>query len=142
MEIIHVESVYFGERCSEIEKIEQEIEFNLYELENKEESIIYTEKEIKSVKEADEARIIFSPLIIINGEMKNTTEIFKCNVCSKKYKTDVYHYSYNKKEKSISLNEINLKSAETVRNMIIENNVSKKCSCSCKEECSKNRNFV
>lgn len=138
MEIIYVESVCFGERCSEIEKVEQKIEFELYELENKEESVIYMEKEVRTIEAADEARILFSPLIIINGERKKAAGIFKCNICSEKYRTDIYHYSYSKEENLISLNEINLKSAETARDMIIENSSSsKKCNCSCGGCCSK-----
>lgn len=138
MEIIHVESVYFGEKCSEIEKVEQKIEFELYELENKEESVIYMEKEIRSIEEAEEAKMLFSPLVIINGEIKKAAGLFKCNICSEKYRTDIYHYSYSEAENLVSLNEINLKSAETARDMIIESSSSsKKCNCSCGGCCSK-----
>ena len=138
MEVKVIESVYFGEKCSEIEKTERKIEMEIYEIESKEESIIYIEKELKSVEEAEENGVLFSPVIKIDGEIKKTFGLSLCQSCSEKYKTDIYHYSYFEKETPILIESINLNSAMTAREMIIEKcSGKKKCNCSCSGGCNK-----
>lgn len=97
MEIIEVEYIYYGEKCSKLEGVAEQIELKLFD-ENIN-SVIYLEKKLNSLEEIIKENATIIPVVKINGEVLKESEEIICEECSKKYGFEVKHnIYYNSKE--------------------------------------------
>ncbi len=92
MEIIEVEYIYYGEKCSKLEGVAEQIELKLFD--DNINSVIYLEKKLNSLEEIIKEESTIVPVVKINGEILKATGEIICEECSKKYGFEVKHNIY------------------------------------------------
>ena len=99
MEIIEVEYIYYGEKCSKLEGVAEQIELKLFD--DNINSVIYLEKKLNSLEEIIKEESTIVPVVKINGEILKATGEIICEECSKKYGFEVKHNIYYSSEQNL-----------------------------------------